>query len=208
MNSDWIITASHCVSDFQPHEIQVVGGAFDLRKSSLGSVARTGVKKIVKRADYVPTGNLKNDLALIKVTIPFDLSASSLLPINAVCLPEPEREFHGTATVSGWGKLSEDGKLSETLRAVNVTMMSDSECRAYYGKHRIEDKMTCAGFEYGGKDACQGDSGGPLVGHVDGRTVLVGVVSWGIGCARAHNPGVYTQVSKYIDWIYDVVGKY
>lgn len=200
LSSEWIVTAAHCVEDFQANEIQAVAGAFDLRRVGFGSDARTGIKKIVKHAGYEPSQNLVNDIALLKVSIPFDLSANSLLPINSVCLPEKDSEFTGYATVSGWGKVDEDGNLSDTMRAVNVSMMTDEACRLQYG-NRIMEKMACAGFDRGGKDACQGDSGGPLVKLVNGRYTLIGVVSWGIGCARAHSPGVYTQVSRYINWI-------
>ena len=209
IDNEWIITASHCVQDFDPSDIVAVVGAYDLRLASPGMVHRTGIRKIISRPDFVSTGNLRNDLALLKVAIPFDLSTRSLLPINSACLPERNSEYYGTASVSGWGKVSEAGDLANILRAVNVTIMTDGECRAYYGPQRIESTMTCAGFDRGGRDACQGDSGGPMVVHVGGgQAVLVGVVSWGIGCARAHNPGVYTQVSKYVDWIFDVMSRY
>ena len=60
--------------------------------------------------------------------------------------------------------------------------------------------MVCAGD--GSQDAGKGDSGGPLIvpkSHSDDTAVVFGVVSWAHGCGRT--AGVYTRVTKYLDWI-------
>lgn len=102
------------------------------------------------------------------------------------------------AVVSGWGLVSENGKNSETLRKVTVPIMQQAICRSLYlKKGNVTNRMICAGYLGGVMDACQGDSGGPLVY----KNTLLGIVSWGHGCARANYPGVYTKVSKFRNWI-------
>merc|ERR1712037_490872 len=89
-------------------------------------------------------------------------------------------------------------------------MISNSECNAAYGG--ITSNMLCAADASGngGSDACQGDSGGPLVacgmdgncGTMPGQNYdLIGVVSFGIGCAQADFPGVYARVTAARAWI-------
>ena len=67
--------------------------------------------------------------------------------------------------------------------------------------YKLMDKMFCAGLSKGGKDSCQGDSGGPAVKIEKNKATLVGVVSFGDGCAEPGKPGLYTRVSNYLDWI-------
>ncbi|KAM7422236.1 hypothetical protein PAMA_010348 [Pampus argenteus] len=98
-------------------------------------------------------------------------------------------------TVSGWGVTWLNSySLSSVLRSVDVDIFP--KCWYYY-YFRITENMICAGSYMGGKDSCQGDSGGPLV--CDGK--FEGIVSWGIGCAYAYYPGVYTKVRNYIGWM-------
>jgi secreted trypsin-like serine protease len=82
---------------------------------------------------------------------------------------------------------------------VVLPLVSRKECNTIYHGD-ITNKMICAGFDDENKDTCFGDSGGPLTRKKDHNfTVLVGITSWGIGCADRY--GVYTRVSEFRTWI-------
>ena len=94
----------------------------------------------------------------------------------------------------GFGRLDEENdELVKTLQQVQLPYIDNERCKDFYGG-MIYDDMICAGFKDGGKDACQGDSGGPLVVDSNGKDPMqIGVVSWGVGCARKQKPGVYAS---------------
>lgn len=83
--------------------------------------------------------------------------------------------------------------------------MNQDYCNKQYGG-QITPRMICAGLKEGGKDSCQGDSGGPLTIQNDDEPELIGVVSFGSGCARPNYPGVYARVTSVREWIQEETG--
>merc|ERR1711981_965892 len=124
-------------------------------------------------------------------------------------------------TVAGWGRLASDGASPPTAQQVTVEYITNQKCQLAGGqagqpnqyRGLIDGTMLCAGQKNGapGKDSCQGDSGGPLTTAcmIGGkpRAVLVGVVSWGFGCALANLPGVYARVDAFIPWMTGIIFK-
>lgn len=86
---------------------------------------------------------------------------------------------------------------TDALQKVTVPIVSREDCNSKYSG-AVTEGMICAGFTEGGKDSCQGDSGGPLT---DPSGTLIGIVSWGQGCALPNYPGVYAHVGNYVDFI-------
>jgi trypsin len=96
---------------------------------------------------------------------------------------------------------------SLTNDKVDVPVTADDACGASYPDEFNAASMVCAGLAEGGKDSCQGDSGGPLSGvAADGTRKLIGIVSWGQGCAEANFYGVYGRVSAFHDLIAAQIG--
>ena len=79
--------------------------------------------------------------------------------------------------------------------------MSNGQCmtNTAYGRGDITAQMICAADS--NKDSCQGDSGGPMVTNEGNHFSIIGVVSWGYGCAQANAPGVYARVTNQLGWI-------
>ncbi|KAA0195938.1 hypothetical protein HAZT_HAZT007778 [Hyalella azteca] len=127
--------------------------------------------------------------------------------IRPVCLPTLEitrSGFRGAQfEVVGWGSTREAGAGSTTPLVANIPHVEGAVCQEQY-RQRLAlrpEQQICAGTT--GIDSCQGDSGGPLqyLSESTGRYYLVGVVSFGVGCARTGFPGVYSRVEYFLPWI-------
>ncbi|OAQ98416.1 hypothetical protein LLEC1_06133 [Akanthomyces lecanii] len=180
-----ILTAAHCFKYTRYlSEVTVVVGSSDPKA---GTVYKLAGAKI--HPNYQRTGiPLDYDAAILKLAKPLTFG-SSVRPIGS--LANSEVKPGTVALVSGYGRLSSNGPSASTLQSVQVPTISLASCKQAYGSPRVTERMLCAGYPEGKKDACQGDSGGPLV--VD--NTIIGIVSWGVGCAGVKQPGVYTNVS-------------
>jgi transmembrane protease serine 3 len=197
LDATTVVTAAHCVHLFAASELQVTTGYRLSQPLSTHSVTAIRVHSAYNDQ------TTDNDIALLKLTPPISFSQATRAPIGLVT-PADEPQANTKATTSGWGLTSENGtQNTNVLMRVDVPIVSQTSLvNAYRAQGvSITNNMIGAGYPSGGKDACQGDSGGPLVVNMNGRSLLVGITSFGIGCARAGLPGVYTRVSRYNDWI-------
>ncbi|CAK4112405.1 unnamed protein product [Aphanomyces euteiches] len=102
--------------------------------------------------------------------------------------------------VRGFGATSEGGSEPNALLELTTNTLDNAKCANLLSGCAVDDTMICAGGQ-AGKDSCHGDSGGPLTIESNGQETLVGVVSWGIGCAEADKPSVYGRISAAKDFI-------
>jgi len=202
LNGCYVLTAAHCTKKLRsPKQVHVILGGehrYDFKAT------RYPVVEIIRHPKYRPN-DTHDDIALLRLATPVPYSER----IHPICLPKENEKYIGkTATVIGFGYTREGGLPSSSMREVDLTIIEKDKCqKVFENEATIYPNNLCAGGERG-RDACLGDSGGPFVVQDScGRNVIIGVVSWGIGCARKGVPGVYTQINKYLPWIHDVITK-
>ena len=215
ISRSWVITAGHCVLDYDDLYTGPYVGAnsFDVVTGSLtlsGSAGqRLAVAGVYPHPGYDPETN-DNDIALLRLAKP--TSAPEIAIIGTSAAEQALDDAGATATVIGWGTTSSGGSISDTQRYVQVPVQSNSTCADAYPPGFTDPdgflleyhgaNMLCAGPLAGGKDSCQGDSGGPLaVQAPDTSWRLVGAVSFGYSCAEANFPGVYHRLTSSSSWV-------
>ncbi|MGH3879097.1 MAG: S1 family peptidase [Actinophytocola sp.] len=192
-----ILTAAHCTEGQQPADIKVVAGRTSL---SGGGGTTANVTNVWINPNW-DSAALKNDASVL--TLDTQL-AEAPLPI-ATAADGDLYAAGANSTVYGWG-VTEDGNTSDVLRKVSIPVTADDACATSYPDQFDAASMVCAGLPEGGKDSCQGDSGGPLEGvAADGTRKVIGIVSWGQGCAEPNFYGVYGRVSAMSDLIQEQI---
>ncbi|CAG9805159.1 unnamed protein product [Chironomus riparius] len=207
LNENWAISAAHCVENVPPSDLLLRLGEYDLsiEEEPYGYQERR-VQIVASHPQFDPR-TFEYDLALLRFYEPV-VFQPNIIP---VCVPENDEDFIGrTAFVTGWGRLYEDGPLPSVLQEVSVPIIKNEICEAMYRSagyiEHIPHIFICAGWQKGGRDSCEGDSGGPMViQRTDKRFQLAGIISWGIGCAEPNQPGVYTRISEFRDWINQIL---
>ncbi|NP_001362535.1 vitamin K-dependent protein C isoform 3 precursor [Homo sapiens] len=204
IHPSWVLTAAHCMDESKKLLVRL--GEYDLRRWEKWELD-LDIKEVFVHPNYSKS-TTDNDIALLHLAQPATLS-QTIVPI---CLPDSglaERELNqaGQETlVTGWGYHSsreKEAKRNRTfvLNFIKIPVVPHNECSEVMS-NMVSENMLCAGILGDRQDACEGDSGGPMVASFHGTWFLVGLVSWGEGCGLLHNYGVYTKVSRYLDWIH------
>lgn len=226
ISPSYILTAAHCsvasasdttLQDVTPKIVRLnfrniffVENEIRLKKYDVG------LKRIIVHPEYSPP-NKYYDIALMELD--HDVEFSKYVFPSCLWSKPDIAELGTSATVTGWGALHEGSSdISPELQAGDVNVIDSDMCdqllQAYCNRNwcGLMDHQLCAGKLTGGVDSCQGDSGGPLQVKINLKVDsayniyhIIGVTSFGIGCAQANTPGIYTRVSSFIDWIENIV---
>ncbi|XP_078534221.1 plasma kallikrein-like isoform X2 [Lissotriton helveticus] len=200
----WIVTAAHCFDIFSKPENWLVYAGILMQSEINAFAPYHKVRNIFLHPSYTKQeAETGYDVALFELETPMNYTDLQL----PICLPaKAEKDkIYSSCWVTGWGFTEESGYISNILQKAEIPRISNEECQSNYKQRRISNSMTCAGYKTGGVDSCKGDSGGPFACQSEGVWDLVGITSWGEGCARQEQPGVYTKVSEFTDWILQTI---
>ena len=197
----YVLTAAHCVQGETARETWVrVGSKYKNRGGAVRYVTR-----IIVYPRYTDNRRFNSwgDMALLQL----DRKTRVTRPVQLV-----NKGFYRVddeVYIAGWGDTQNNGRSPRRLRSTGIFALQDRECESSFGHFFDGDVMMCAGVApYRQRDTCQGDSGGPLAWWNGRRWKLLGVTSWGNGCALG-DPGVYAWVGSGFlrTWLRRVTGK-
>ncbi|CAK1542033.1 unnamed protein product [Leptosia nina] len=225
ISSKFLLTAAHCsrVSSRDASVANPVPEIVRLGDKNIIDVFSNNVypldfniERIIKHPNFDPPKKYF-DIAIIELV--YEVSFTRLVQPACLWTKFNTQELGRKATLTGWGIVESAGRAtSPELQAADVDVINSNQCDNYLKPYHnrqwfgVESHQLCAGKLAGGVDACQGDSGGPLQVKIPlpiktegSMHYVIGVTSFGIGCALPNHPGIYTRVSSFINWIESVV---
>merc|ERR1719347_2401704 len=202
LSSKTVLTAAHCQEKLE-YQTRVHIGEHDVKKHDGEQIRR--VSSFISHPEYFKdryTGVPYNDFAIITL----DNHLTFNHAVMPACLPTPGRNYDSVvATAAGWGAFGFELSHPDVPYEVDVDTINNTACitDTVYRSEYITGDMMCA--KRSGKDSCQDDSGGPLITKNPTSFSVIGVVSWGFGCAGEEHPGVYARVTSQLGWIQSMV---
>ncbi|KAI7805591.1 plasminogen activator, urokinase a [Triplophysa rosa] len=204
----WVLTAAHCFPSGE--ETKIWKYSVSLGRNTISETdskeQKFSVSKLVVHQGFdYRTENYTHDIALLKIVNGDGKCAMKTNSVRTACLPPFQQMVPSGfyCEIAGYGRYQRGGfEYSRHLKMARVELISQSDCQhKYYNEDEVNRYMFCAAGRNWEDDACQGDSGGPLVCEINNTMFLFGIISWGKECAEQSNPGVYTKVTKYNQWI-------
>ncbi|XP_077275503.1 transmembrane protease serine 9 [Temnothorax americanus] len=193
IHESWIMTVASCVFRAKLSTVSVRVRSPYISKD--GDVLK--IENIVMHENFDKYVYF-NDIALMKLKSPVEFG-EKLLPI---ALPEKENEelqdgIH--CVVTGWKRTLGTSPNGAQLAAAAVAIVNQRTCGATMPSYKpLSRDMLCAANVTHPSETCQGDLGAPLVSS----QMLIGILSYGLGCETRIHPGVYTRISSYLPWIF------
>lgn len=184
----YIITAAHCIYRAPVYDVRISVGDTKYASGTLYTANR-----VIWHELYRPDP-LYYDIGLVRTTYSMIFGDN----VKAIAL---NTEAIGVinATTTGWGSSQSGGAPSVNLKELNVTTIENTLCRTMHSGsgmgNAILDNVICANTTES-TGMCNGDAGGPMV--ADNK--LIGLVSWGVPCAKGV-PDVFVRISSHVDWI-------
>lgn len=217
VSSTQIVTAAHCFYDPDGRLMTTVSAARGDGRTWPSSSSFVSAAKVDIHSGYSPSSEVY-DIALITLSRPVTGVPTVVIPTLAQW--SALASGGSVVTSAGWGTTSSGGNSPDDFLVADLRVIPDTVCASAGSTYRVgsvtyegigrafdPSQMVCAGgATSAGRpiDTCQGDSGGPLVSG----TTLVGIVSWGIGCAGYDEgqpirltPGVYTRLGTFLPWL-------
>ncbi|XP_028632469.1 serine protease 38 [Grammomys surdaster] len=199
LNAYWVLSAAHCFTrekKLQTFDMYV--GITNLEMANKHT-QWFEINQVIIHPNYEVFHPVGGDVALVQLKSAIVFS-DFVLPI---CLPPSNLNLNNLSCwTTGWGMISPQGETGKYLLEARLPLIPKFQCQLLYGwTSYLLPEMLCAADIKNIKNVCEGDSGSPLVCKLNQTWLQIGIVSWGRGCAQPLYPGVFANVSYFLNWI-------